>query len=135
MSIIQEPTYKEIKQVKAYDIEGFVGNAGGYVGLFLGYALLSLPKYLVQALGAIKTIMEGWLKKDNRRKDSRDSTQGYSTNMVDLNNIDKECDTDDKLRVLNNALYVVNERLADLELKCNTIERKLNNASQQTLDH
>ena len=27
----------------AYDFEAFVGNTGGYIGLFLGYALLQIP--------------------------------------------------------------------------------------------
>ena len=30
----------------AYDFEAFVGNTGGYIGLFLGYALLQIPGIL-----------------------------------------------------------------------------------------
>ena len=41
-----EPSYKEIKQAQAYDIESFVGNSGGYIGLFLGYSLASIPSWI-----------------------------------------------------------------------------------------
>jgi hypothetical protein len=30
-------TYMAIQQAKAYDVESLIGNAGGYIGLFLGY--------------------------------------------------------------------------------------------------
>ncbi len=30
-------TYMQIQQTKAYDGQSLVGNAGGYIGLFLGY--------------------------------------------------------------------------------------------------
>ena len=33
----------------------YIGNAGGYLGLFLGYALLNVPEL---ALGAYKWVME-----------------------------------------------------------------------------
>ena len=29
-------SYKEIRQVRAYGIQSLIGNAGGYLGLFLG---------------------------------------------------------------------------------------------------
>ena len=38
--------YKEITEVRAYGIQALVGNAGGYVGLFLGFALKEIPKML-----------------------------------------------------------------------------------------
>ena len=41
----QEPAFKEIKQVKAFGIEGLIGNVGGYVGLFLGYSIIQLPTF------------------------------------------------------------------------------------------
>ena len=42
-------TYKEISQIKAYDSEMLVGNIGGYLGLFLGYAILQIPALLSKA--------------------------------------------------------------------------------------
>ena len=37
--------YKEIKMVKAFDIETLIGNGGGYLGLCLGYSVLQLPTF------------------------------------------------------------------------------------------
>ena len=39
----QGSTYMEITQIRAYDGQSLIGNAGGYVGLFLGVALIQLP--------------------------------------------------------------------------------------------
>ena len=39
----QGATYMEITQSRAYDAQSLVGNAGGYVGLFLGVALIQIP--------------------------------------------------------------------------------------------
>ena len=50
--------FKEMKQVRAYDVQSLIGNAGGYIGLFLGYALLQLPEFIVMVCGWIyKTIL------------------------------------------------------------------------------
>ena len=35
--------YMEIRQIRAYSIEDLVGDIGGYLGLFLGFALLQIP--------------------------------------------------------------------------------------------
>ena len=38
--------FKEIKQVRAYNVQSLIGNAGGYIGLFLGYTLKEMPSFL-----------------------------------------------------------------------------------------
>ena len=45
-----ETCFKQISQAQAYDIESFVGNAGGYLGLFLGYSLVCIPRLVIKAL-------------------------------------------------------------------------------------
>ena len=35
--------YKEVKYTRAFDIESLIGNVGGYIGLFLGFAIWQLP--------------------------------------------------------------------------------------------
>ena len=42
-------TYKEVKMICAFDTSALVGNVGGFIGLFLGYALVMIP-------GVLKTI-------------------------------------------------------------------------------
>ena len=53
MMTFQGARYMEIMQIRAYDGQSLIGNAGGYVGLFLGVALIQLPaafKSLLQLL-------------------------------------------------------------------------------------
>ena len=47
MILYRQTTFREIKQVQAYDFDSLVGNVGGYMGLFLGYAILNLPHLLL----------------------------------------------------------------------------------------
>ena len=35
--------YKEIVHGRDYDLDGVIGNGGGYVGLFLGFAIWQIP--------------------------------------------------------------------------------------------
>ena len=41
-----EKYYEEIQYSKAFDVEGFISNLGGFVGIFLGYSLMQLPGLL-----------------------------------------------------------------------------------------
>ena len=47
MLTFQGDTYMEITQTRAIDGQSLIGNAGGYVGLFLGVALLQLPSAIL----------------------------------------------------------------------------------------
>ena len=38
-----DTSFMEIKHVRAYGLQSLIGNSGGYLGLFTGYALLQLP--------------------------------------------------------------------------------------------
>ena len=52
-----ETTYKEIRQVRAINLEGLAGNISGYIGFFLGYSLLQLPSLIL----FISNILQGLL--------------------------------------------------------------------------
>ena len=43
----KDSSFMEIRHVRSFDIESLIGNAGGYLGLFTGYALLQLPKLML----------------------------------------------------------------------------------------
>ena len=43
------PTYRDIEQTRAYTPQSLIGNAGGYVGLFIGCAIYDLPSLLMMA--------------------------------------------------------------------------------------
>ena len=46
--------FKEIKQTRAYSLQSLVGNVGGYLGLFLGYAIMDLPPLINSFVSWIK---------------------------------------------------------------------------------
>ena len=41
-----DSTFMEIRHVRAFDIESLIGNSGGYLGLFTGYALMQVPSLI-----------------------------------------------------------------------------------------
>ena len=53
----KDVTYKEIKKVREMGIQALVGNAGGYVGLLIGYAILNIPEVLCSWYTYFKGIM------------------------------------------------------------------------------
>ena len=50
----QSFTFKQIKCVQKYCIQSLVGNAGGYVGLFVGYTLRQLPFVVISILSQLR---------------------------------------------------------------------------------
>ena len=46
-----ELDFKETMQIKAFDFNDLLGHIGGYIGMFLGYALLNFAYYIVDLFG------------------------------------------------------------------------------------
>ena len=55
--IYLQTEFRETIQTRAYTLEGLVGNTGGYIGLFLGYALSQLPTSVASLLTYFKTLL------------------------------------------------------------------------------
>ena len=49
-----QDNFHETKQIRAYDIGSLIANIGGYIGMFLGYALLNLPHFFITVGESIK---------------------------------------------------------------------------------
>ena len=49
--------FMEIKQVRAYNFQDLVGNAGGYIGLFLGYSLVQSPFIIKKVYDCVQRIL------------------------------------------------------------------------------
>ena len=49
-----DTTFKLIELVRAYDIQSLIGNAGGYIGIFLGYALYQMPGTIMHFVRYLK---------------------------------------------------------------------------------
>ena len=50
-----EVEFTETRQVKAFDLNDLLGNIGGYIGMFLGYALLNLAYYIADLFDKFRT--------------------------------------------------------------------------------
>ena len=60
MTVQVEKLYFEIQQLRAYSVDSLVGNLGGYMGLFLGYALLNFPTLFLELCHSMKKIIISW---------------------------------------------------------------------------
>ena len=63
-------SFMEIRNVRSFDIESLIGNAGGYVGLFTGYALLQLPNLMRLVSRWIYKVRERFFMKHDKYGDS-----------------------------------------------------------------
>ena len=58
MVTFQGATFMDITQSRAYDAQSLVGNAGGYVGLFLGVALIQTPSAVRVVFQLVKNLFQ-----------------------------------------------------------------------------
>ena len=49
--------YKEIKHIQEFNVESWIGNMGGYVGLFLGFAIWQVPDLIDLVFKKLKSIV------------------------------------------------------------------------------
>ena len=42
----QEQYYQELQYLPDFDLETFISNIGGFVGIFLGYSMMQFPEVL-----------------------------------------------------------------------------------------
>ena len=57
--VFKNTVYKEILHIQALDIESLVGNMGGYIGLFLGFAIWQVP----DAIKIILNVFDKFVRK------------------------------------------------------------------------
>ena len=84
-------SYLEIRQVKAYDIQSLVGDVGGYIGLFLGFALLQTPELMFNIYRWIKHLLLETKGENNQTDASQIDSNGSENNLstiVELSNVD-----------------------------------------------
>ena len=53
----RKKTYREFVQIRAYNLQSLIGNAGGYVGLFIGYSIAELPVLLETVYMMIRKVV------------------------------------------------------------------------------
>ena len=57
--------YLDFLCFRAIDIQGLIGNVGGYIGLFLGYSFLQIPDFILLIVVRGKR----WLKQTGEGRD------------------------------------------------------------------
>ena len=51
-------TFKVIRSVRAFDGESLIGNLGGYLGLFLGFAIWQAPDLIIKVRIQVKSVLK-----------------------------------------------------------------------------
>ena len=51
-----QTSFLRIEQIRGYDFNSLIGNIGGYVGMFLGYALLNVPNAILSIFEASREL-------------------------------------------------------------------------------
>ena len=90
----------------AYDFEAFVGNTGGYIGLFLGYALLQIPGILLYLITRCYNFFFKWDKSNVRSQyiDEKEKINENSNPFQHLPGVPKG--STHTLGTIDNAKYV-----------------------------
>ena len=52
--VFTHETYKEVYLTKQFDLQSLIGNAGGYIGMCVGFSLLQLPQIIVNIISRLK---------------------------------------------------------------------------------
>ena len=73
--------FKKIVQKKDISFNSLIGNAGGYVGLFLGFALLQLPEMVFAAFIYIKELILQGINQNREKKE---------TVLVEIENVEEK---------------------------------------------
>lgn len=127
--LFPERSYKEIIQVRAYDIESFIGDAGGYVGLFLGYSLICFPKKIAQMLKRAKARRDEGLKPMNNQKNNSDKEANVSITPIAPKPRSNEAISTITIEKENNipinSAMKINQRQDEIESKIRDMDEKL----------
>ena len=107
-------TFKEIKQLRSYTIQSLIGNAGGYIGLFVGYALMELPSFVLFIYNIIKKVYFG--TPNGTRNNSENDGNVVSQMEVAINTCLTNRRRDENMKTYNNtAVMCSNDRILELQ--------------------
>ena len=103
-------TFKQIEQIAAFNFESLVGNVGGYLGLFLGYAVAEIPASLVVAYISLKKWAVAHLK---WRKN--DVNQDMLVDNFQLQQLDKQTKLDPIMKYILDSNAKIFAEIKDLK--------------------
>ena len=102
-----------------------------YIGLFLGYALLSLPSFIATLYGTIRKRVQEWQEKweIQNHKNGRETTLESVSTMVEMPSLENEHDIDKKITAILKIVTTINERQMKLENKFSDLQHSYNESS------
>ena len=94
--------------IRAFDLHSLLGNIGGYVGIFIGYALLNLPDAIMNMKH--KVSRKGKHHEDEKRSDG----DKFIDDVLVMSN---GCDNSSKIKKLEEQMEQVHQTLKSLKLE------------------
>ena len=91
--------FRESTQVRAYTLDDLVGMLGGYLGLFMGYALVQLPSLISLLINLITRMNDAKARNITCLKENGPGVDSKGTNVSSWDNTSEEvqnveiCDT------------------------------------------
>ena len=85
--MFRQTRFREVEQIRAYDFESLVGNVGGYIGMFLGYAISNLPRFFLDIIMFTKNISIDLRYECNKLTPNITCSQHRCTDDYDIENI------------------------------------------------
>ena len=95
-------TFKHIEMVRSFDIQTLIGNAGGYIGLFLGHTLLQLPGFIYYLWQKLKRLF---------KSENRNIQTGHKNNTAENNGTYDEKQLEARIRVYETQQRWMRSRL------------------------
>ena len=114
---------------RAIDIQGLIGNIGGYIGLCLGYSILQIPQFIVLILCKVKVYISRLKDKINT-----DPKSSFMPEHKILDNLQPNDDSIGQPKYTHSTIALkikdidkLHRKLYTLEQRFETLETNLNN--------
>ena len=85
--------YKEVSSIREFGVQSLVGNIGGYIGIFIGYALMNVPELIASLFNRIR-----FFRKNNKEEKMIEDQAALATNDVNIDELAQ------KIRVLEESI-------------------------------
>ena len=103
-----DESYREMLNIRAFDLHSLLGNIGGYVGIFIGYALLNLPDAIMNMKQKVSR------KGESNENEKRSDGDKFIDDALVMNN---GCDNSSKIKKLEEQMEQVHQTLKSLKLE------------------
>lgn len=102
--------YREISRVREFGAQSLIGNIGGYIGIFIGYALMNVPDLIASIFNRIRRFFRKRNKKYNNDEDQ---------NSVEFNDMNIDEVVAHKVKALERRME---ERILSIEKEIKSVK-------------